>query len=138
MSSDTIDILKFSIGTIVAATGWIAAHYFTNRRDRIAKRRDISLEHLIKAYRILTHEISHREHSDEKMLEAIITDIQLFGSEEQIRLAKQLADEASNNKNFELDPLINCLRNDLREQLNLPKINGNVRWLRFNNPLKGI
>ena len=123
--------MKFSIGTTVVALGWIAAHYFTNRRDRIAKRRDISLEHLINAYRILTNEISHREDMDERKLEAVITDIQLFGSQKQIDVAKILAEEAAQKEHFELDALINCLRNDLRNELGLPKVGGNVKWLRF-------
>ena len=131
MGPEIIDIVKFLIGTIVIVLGWIVAHYFTNKRDRIAKRRDISLEHLIKAYRILTDEISHRENPDVKKLEAIITDIQLFGTKEQINLAKKMADEAAQNHDFELDPLINCLRNDLRKELQLSKIDGNVKWLRF-------
>jgi hypothetical protein len=33
---------------------------------------------------------------------------------------------------FQLDLLINNLRNDLRKELNLEMVSGNVRWLRFN------
>lgn len=131
MTPELMDIIKFFIGTIVVVLGWIVAHYFTNERNRIAKRREISLEHLIKAYRILADEIAHREQIDERKLEAVITDIQLYGSKEQINLAKQLADEVAKQTHFELDPLINCLRDDLRKELQLPKIEGNVKWLRF-------
>lgn len=132
MTPEFIDIVKFSIGTTIAVLGWIAGHYFTNRRDRIAKRRDISLEHLIKAYRILADEIANRKHMDERKLEAVITDIHLFGSKDQILLAKQLADDVIKHNHFQLDPLINCLRSDLRNELELPKVDGNVSWLRFN------
>ncbi|ANH81186.1 hypothetical protein A8C56_09505 [Niabella ginsenosidivorans] len=133
MESAAADIIKFSIGTFLVIGGWAAAHYFTNRRDRIAKRRDISLDHLIKAYRVLAEEISHRENVENRQLESIITDIQLFGSEEQIMLAHQLAKDAAQNRHFELDPLINSLRKDLRKKLGLSDIKGNVIWLRFQN-----
>jgi hypothetical protein len=57
--------------------------------------------------------------------------MQLFGSTEQAMLAKQLANTVAAGEEFELDPLINNLRTDLRSQLELEAIQGNVTWLRF-------
>lgn len=133
MDKDFLDIIKFSIGTIVIALGWLAAHYFTNRRDRIAKRRDISLEHLITAYRVLTDEISHRDSNEETLrkFELILTDIQLFGSQEQIALAIALIEKAEKENKISFDLLILNLRNDLRKQLGLSKVSGNIKWMRF-------
>jgi len=129
----TEEIIKLIIAVTIAVIGWIIAHYFTTKRDKQNKRREISLQHLISAYRILTNDISHRDQTKERQekLEQVITDIQLFGNLKQITLTKQLIEGVVADKEFELDSLINSLRSDLREQLDLEYIEGNVKWLRF-------
>lgn len=129
-----IDYLKIIVTIFLAVVGWVIGHYFTDRRAIKSKRRDIVSEHLINAFRILTNEISHREQTPErrKKLENILSDIQLFGSIDQVTLARRLADEVAAHKVFELDPLINSLRDDLRNELGLKNVSGNIKWLRFN------
>jgi hypothetical protein len=130
MDMDYIKIL----GTIVTAVlGWVIGHYFTTKRDVSLKRREISLGHLINAYRILTNDISHRPETKEgnEKLETILSDIQLFGTEKQVQLSKELIDVVASGGEFPLDPLINDLRDDLRKQIGLSEIEGNVKWLRF-------
>lgn len=131
-----LDYIKISITIALAVVGWLIGHYFTARRDVENKRRELVIGHLIDAYRVLTNEVSHRSESQERnvKLENILSDIQLFSSGEQIALAKQLADEVAAGGIFELDPLILSLRNDLRNQLNLSVVKGNVKWLRFEGP----
>jgi len=124
--------LKITVTILLAVIGWVVGHYFTTKRDKLIKRRDITIEHLINAYRVLTNEISHRSNYDEKKLEDILSDIQLFGSIEQVELAKALADTVAKREEFPLDILINSLRDDLRKQLELKRVKGNVKWLRFN------
>ncbi len=133
-----IDYFKILITIILAVIGWVVGYYFTTRKDINQKRRDLSIEHLINAYRILTNEISHRKETKENntQLENILSDIQLFGSEEQVQLAKDLANTVASGGEFQLDPLINSLRNDLRKMIGLKKIKGNVKWLRYNNELQ--
>ncbi|MEZ4809748.1 MAG: hypothetical protein R2819_05255 [Allomuricauda sp.] len=129
-----LDFIKISVTIILAVLGWLIGHYFTSKRNIVQKRRDISIEYLIMAYRVLTTEISHRKETKERFLklENILSDIQLFGSEHQILLAQQLADVVASGGTFDLDPLINSLRDSLRTELNLSKVKGNVKWLRFN------
>ncbi|MDR2549702.1 MAG: hypothetical protein LBD10_05840 [Desulfobulbus sp.] len=128
-----MDYIKIFVTVALAVTGWIVVHYFTSRREVNNKRREISIKHLVDAYRVLTHDISHRKLSENRMieLENLISDIQLFGSVEQISLVKNLADDVASGGPFELDPLINSLRSDLRSQLKLMKVEDNVRWLRL-------
>ncbi len=64
-------------------------------------------------------------------MEKIVSEIQLFGSNEQVELAKKLANDVANGEQFALDPLINSLRTELRQQLELKRIEGNVTWLRW-------
>jgi hypothetical protein len=128
-----IGYFKIFVTIALAVLGWIIAHYYTTKRDIANKRREIRLEFLIKNYQILTNEISHREPSDElrESLENLLSDIQLFGAKEQVGLAKALAEDVTAGGSYELDPLINCLRDELRTELQLSKIKGNVVWLRL-------
>jgi hypothetical protein len=128
-----LEYLKIIITICLAVIGWLIAHSFTAKRDLKNKQREILITHLINAYRILTNDVSHRELTDERneKLENILADIQFFGSKEQVKLAKNLAVTVAEGGQFELDPLINSLRNDLRKELNLPKVEGNIKWLRF-------
>ncbi|WP_430815188.1 hypothetical protein [Carboxylicivirga sp. RSCT41] len=128
-----IEALKISIPVLVAITGWLIGNYFSNRRAQKQKKRDLTLNHVIDAYRTLVNEIAHRGETPERnrKLEALVTDIQLFGSLEQAKLARKLADDVAAGGTFQLDPLINSLRNDLRKELKLKPIDGNVRWLRM-------
>ena len=129
------DYVKILVTTVLAVLGWLTAHYFTAQRTLAAKRRDVTLEHLINAYRILTNEISHRNLDADRneKLENLLSDIQLFGSTEQVNLARALADEVAAGQSFELDRVINNLRDDLRNQLQLAPVSGNVKWLRSEN-----
>lgn len=128
-----IDIIKFGVTALIAVLGWLTGHYFSDKRDKSSKKRELTTKHLINAYSVLTNEVSHRKQTQERQqkLECIITEIQLFGSTEQVMLAKKLANEVAAGQEFELDPLINSLRTDLRKQLELDPIKGNVTWLRF-------
>ena len=131
------DYLKIIVTVVLAMFGWVTAHWFTSKRERAAKRREIRVEYLIDAYRFLATEVSHRSLNEERQrkLESIIADIQLFGSAKQVDDAKTLADEIVEKQNFGLDALINDLRDDLREQLGLEPIQGNVKWLRSQDEL---
>ena len=128
-----LEYAKIFITAAVAVLGWIAGHYFTSEKSRNDKKRDLSLEYLTRAYQFLTTEIVQRDISNEGWvkLEGIIAEIQLFGSVEQVRLAKELADSVSRGGEFEMDALINSLRKDLRNQLGLKAVSGNVKWLRY-------
>ena len=128
------DYLKIAATVILAVIGWIIAHHYANKRAITSKRREIVTEHLINTYRVLANEISQRGKTPEntKYLEDILSDIQLFGSIEQVNLARTLAIEACEKECFELDPLINSLRNDLRTELGLVPVATNVHWLREN------
>lgn len=128
-----LDYIKILVAVTLAVLGWIVGHWFSSKRTRNQKRRDISIEHLISSYRVLTNEVSHRKETSERAekLENILSDIQLFGSTQQVTFARKLADEVASGGEFQLDPLINSLRNDLRKELMLSPVSGNVKWLRF-------
>ena len=126
------DYVKIAVSIALAVCGWMFAHSRTSKRDIANKRRELQIQYLIDAYRVLINEISQREATKErsKLLENVITDVQLFGTGDQVELAKKLASDICENKEFELDPLINSLRDELRQELNIENVSGNVQWLR--------
>lgn len=134
-----LEYTKIFITAAVAVLGWIAGHYFTSEKSRNDKKRDLSLEYLTSAYRFLSTEIVCKEISNESWtkLEGVVAEMQLFGSVEQVELAKELADSMARGGDFTIDALINSLRKDLRNQLGLKAVSGNVKWLRY-TPKKEI
>ena len=127
--------LTIPITLVTAVVGWIVGHYFTSKRDIQNKRREIIIQHLIDAYHTLACDFANRSANSmpggwEKKIEDVIAYIQLFGSKQQIELTKKMANDLSINGQCKLDDLINALRRDLRHELKLPAVDGNVQWLR--------
>ena len=128
-----LEYTKIIITALVAVLSWVVGHYLTSEKSRNDKKRDLSIEYLTDAYKFLATEIVLKHISDENWvkLEGVIANIQLFGSPEQIVLAKELANSIAQGGEFRLDALINSLRKDLRKQLGLKMVPGNVIWLRY-------
>jgi hypothetical protein len=49
-------------------------------------------------------------------------------------LAKKLASDITEKDIFYIDDLLNDLRDELRKELDLSPVKGNVKWLRFGKP----
>ena len=140
---DTIIKVIPTVSTLfVLIVGWFVGNYFSANRAQVNKRRDLRTKFLIEAYRILTNKISQRGPSaliENKIeFENLISDIQLFGTVEQVKLAKKLANDVEklandveNHPDADLDPLIKNLRKSLRKELSLEPVDGNVQWLRI-------
>ncbi len=133
----TDEILKTLITVIIAVLGWIIAHYFSSKRDRSIKRLEIKTTHLIKVYMILANDITERAETAERnaKLELLIAELQLFGSDRQIALTKELVENIHHGGKFNFDELLKDIRNDLREELELEPIDGRIKWLRFNKDI---
>ncbi|ASS50177.1 MAG: hypothetical protein A3D31_11450 [Candidatus Fluviicola riflensis] len=56
-----LDVGKIAIAVVLAGVGWFVGHKLASKNTREQKRRDLTTEHLISVYRILTNEIAHRE-----------------------------------------------------------------------------
>jgi hypothetical protein len=130
-------LLPLIVTTIVAVLGWEIAHLLTLKREQANKHRDIRLQYLIEAYRRLAdasarHPSSALEYA--RGLESALADIQLFGSFTQVEKLKKFLEDYAADGNAYLDEVINDLRAELRKELDLPPIPGNVQWLRFRQP----
>lgn len=115
------------VTTGVAILGWLVGHYLNSKRDRQNKRREIRVQYLIEAYRNLeTGTCRDLIHGTEfgKGFESAIADIQLLGSDDQARMAKELAIAIANRQlPVSAGPLLMSLRNALRHELDLGFLN---------------
>ena len=117
------------VAAVIAAGGWITSGYLARRADR----RKVRTEYLLSAYRRLDA-MSNRDmtvqHEDD--LESAVSDIQLLGTPEQVRLAEELARDFADARTADTGPLLEALRVDLRKELRLDPVEPRRIWLRVN------
>jgi len=131
-----IDFYRFilipSIASIVVVLGWIVAHLLSKQRDTHNKTREMRIQYLISAYRVLFRVgVDQSISKNAKECENAIADIQLLGSLEQIELAEQYTKNISETGSADLTALIRVLRKDLRKELNLVKASDRMHFLRI-------
>jgi hypothetical protein len=131
-----LDFKTFST-IIVAIFGWWVGHYLSQVKDRKNKKRDIRTEYLKNTYRDLNKLRSYSQtlNIDEvgELLVRILGDIELYGTEAQIDLVRMMANEIPNEgKITSISSLIDNLRDDLRKELLLGKIPGQVSMFLVN------
>ena len=85
-------LAPLAITVLLSSLGWYVAYWTTVRRDRLSKKRDLRIQYLIDAYRRL-ESVANRTEAVMEGLEIAVADIQLFGSLEQVRLAREFAVE---------------------------------------------
>ena len=119
------------IPALVALAVALLTHFFTSARDKSNKRREQRINYLVGAFRALAKASNHpRLHEVAPDLEQAIADIQLFGTQEQVRLAHEFVDALASQGSASLDPLLLSVRNGLRSELGAPSIKSNIMWLR--------
>ena len=117
--------IKILSTVLLALIGWFIVHYLSSKRDRNNKKRDLRTNYLIEAYRNIEKACGHKDYLPaalNRTIESAIADVQLFGTKQQIELARQFTDEM--NKNSFADPrgLLVNLRSELRRELNLEQV----------------
>jgi hypothetical protein len=118
---------------LLASLGWLVGYVTTIRRDRLTKRRDLRTQYLLEAYRRLEGAGNRNEPSVDhvKALESAVADIQLLGSAKQAHLARAFALEFASSGGASLDPLLESLRAELREELGLEMLQEGISYLRI-------
>jgi hypothetical protein len=135
-SDKSLELIKIALtflAWISVVIGWVVTDHLTKRRDVESQKRKIRTDYLVNVFRFLATSISNRNPSEEewRKFEDIIADIQLFGTPEQIRLLKAVTNQIAEKKEFDLDPILNDLRDHLRSDLDLESVEGNIRWIRY-------
>lgn len=120
---------------LITIVGWYVLHKSGQKRDLKNKRKDLRITYLIEAWKKLEY-AANRNINEVEFVEHVekpIALIQLFGSARQISLAKKIADDMAKTRKASFDDILENLRNDLREELNLDKTNISMTFMRFRN-----
>lgn len=125
-------MLTLLIPTAVAIVSWFVGSWLSVRRDRANKRRDLRVQYLIGAYRRLATARERKETDAAYFadLDSALVDVQLFGSPGQIAASQKFAKELAEHRAAELSELLASLRNDLRDELKLERVDGPLVVLR--------
>ena len=136
-----LDVLvPLLITTVVAIIGWYIAHRTAAKRDRANKKTDLQVQYLIEAYRSLESACARNDTLPWKeRIEGAISDIQLFGTAEQVELAKKVTQDIEQESYTDPRDLLASLREELRRELNLEPLSSTI-WhfrVRGNVPKPG-
>ena len=124
--------MQVAVSALVALAVVAFTHLFSVYRDRENKRREQRIGYLVSAFRALSKANHHpRLHEIADEVEQAVADIQLFGTPEQVRLARKFATELGTTQEADMDALLNELRDSLRRELGRKPVEGNMIWLKI-------
>jgi len=129
-----ITYLKIIFTVLVTMIGWYITHYFNSKRDHKNKIRETKMTYLIEAYLALENVCNRYEEDLIKRfpkLEDALAKIQLFGSDEQILMAKKVIIAIGENKKTDVEELLQDIREKLRKEIGLSKTTEEIRYLRY-------
>ena len=115
----------------VAIGGWFIGHLLAAKRDRKNKIRELRVNYLIEAYRRMESCANRGRETDTRQLESAVADIQLFGTPRQVKLVQNFISEFAEKRNASMDELLQELRHDLREELQLDPVLNQTLHLRW-------
>ena len=128
------EIMAAIIGVLGSILAWYLSSRDLKKQDHDNKRREIRLQYLIDAYRALESSC-HRNHEPDNpyaiTLESAIADVQLFGTDKQVRLAAEFAKSMANAGEGTVEDLLDDLRSELRARLDLEPVLHKRMILRF-------
>ena len=119
-------LITLLVPTVVAVVSWFIGSSLAVRRDRANKRRDLRVQYLIDAYRRLATATERKETDAAYFadLDSALVDVQLFGSADQTAAAQRFAKQLAEYRAAELSELLASLRDDLRQELKLERVEG--------------
>ncbi len=124
------------VAALVVVLGWYVVHKKSTERDLANKRRDLRLQYLIEAYRRFSNAANRPlvpPYSSD--MESAIAVIQLFGSSEQLVFLRQFAIEKTPADQVSKGghDLLASLRDELRAELRLERVQGRFMFYRANS-----
>ena len=123
--------MNIIFSSFLVILGWGVTYFLALKKSARDKRREVTTEYLIKAWRTLESASNRSDNSHKAKLETAIADIQLLGTQKQIELAQQFADQISQTRSGDALELLIQLREDLRMELKLSPVKRNLKILRF-------
>lgn len=126
-------LIPLLITSLTTIFGWYILHKLTKKREQENKKKELRIKYLIDAWSKLEY-ASNRDKNAQEFIDYIekpIASIQLFGTSKQIELAQKIAEQITKNQQANLDLILKELRDNLRDELNLEKINSGIKYIRF-------
>lgn len=118
----------------VAIAGWLFVDWSSSQRDQNNKRRDLQVQHLLEAYQNLTETACYQKLEEEeknlRFVNKAASNIQLFGTDEQIKMVHTIINDYAEGKEARLNELVLNLRSELRTELDLPASDQEIRWIK--------
>lgn len=122
------------ISSFITIFGWTITTNLNIEKDRKIKLLDIKNQYIstafkeISFYNTLMNNNIDVSKDDFRNFERALKDIQLYGSLQEIKLTISIIENIK-TKNYSLDPLLNLLRDNLRQNYDLEKVEGNTYWI---------
>ncbi len=118
---------------IITILGWLIISKLTYLRDEKNRQKNIQIEYLVNAYRDIGIFITRQSHNVMTTdiylkFEIAVRNIQIYGQPDEIELLHNYINNLQ-TPNYSIDPLLNKLRDNLRESLKLKKIDSNTYWV---------
>jgi len=125
-----LPIFSAIIGLFAAIIGGYIAHIFSAKRDRENKKREQRTNYLLEAFILISKSVNGRISDDSNNeIQKAIDLIQVFGNSSEIKLAQEFSEQLASSRNADIYPLLHQIRDDLREQLEMPKVKNKMIWL---------
>ena len=115
-------IISLVVAIVLLAIRIFVMQRVQSKRQRENRQETERLKSLVAAYRSLAGSFSPATGEQSTQMEESLSDIVLFGSVEQVRMAAQCAMALKRNEAVDYQPLADSLRSDLRTQLGLGPI----------------
>jgi heme/copper-type cytochrome/quinol oxidase subunit 2 len=125
-------LIPLLVTSLITIFGWYILHKLAKKREQENKKKELRIDYLIDAWQKIEY-ASNRDINEKEFIEYVekpIASIQLFGTLAQINLAQKIADEMGKNGTASLDSILEELRDDLRNELNLEKATTTMRYVR--------
>lgn len=121
-------LIPLIVTTTFGLFGWFVTHLLSSERDRAIKRRELRTERLIRAFGALLDLKAYSDPSTRPVdvarnAESALSELQLFGTKKQLQLLKRIQ--------YDVEPLVDELQNDLRSELKLERHREEPIWIRF-------
>ena len=129
----TVDLVSVFVTAGVTIIGWFVANQFGMAQNRINKRRELKVQYLVEAYRNL-EAVSNRlslSNEEQKVVERAVADLQLFGTKAEVEAAQEFIATQAKEGIASIANLLQLMRKNLREELNLEAVPHNLLFLRY-------
>jgi hypothetical protein len=118
-----VDILVSLLGSLLAAVvGGLVVHLATRRRELEKDRRAERIKYLVASFRTIMRDLDRVDEEGRSRFDAAIEDVTLFGSAQQVRLARRIRHLRHEGGPVDYGALLESLRNDLRRELGLKPV----------------